>query len=112
VRSEGESGPRHRRGRRGLRANIAASISLLCAAAGWVIVFAFRFAFRDAYWLFTFPLLGVVAVILGIVGLVKARRSGLGKRQATAGLIAGVVIMLLSGATLFLVWRLNQQWNF
>jgi len=111
--ADGDGRPRHRRRKSSVRINLAALLSLISGVAGWVVIFTLRFAFRDAYWLLTFPLLGVIALALGIVGLVRARKLGAGKRQAIAGLVAGAILVLFSVGVLFLVWKFSRdQGNF
>jgi membrane-bound ClpP family serine protease len=54
-------------------------------------------------------LLGLVGLVLGLVGLGTARRSGVGRGKAVAGLVTSllaIVVAVLCG--FFLLWYANQ----
>jgi hypothetical protein len=66
-------------------------------------------AFRGL--LYAVPLAGFLATVCGIVGLVRARRTGMGRAQAWLGLSLGTCILVVVGLVGLYVWAIARGWD-
>ncbi len=94
--------------------NLPAQLSLWFVAVAVLLVLcarALRSFLPDIHYLdpyFGVPFCGVVAMVLGVVGLTRVRTTGSGRTGSIIGLIVGSAITLLSVAVILFIWEWSR----
>jgi hypothetical protein len=92
--------------------NLQAMVSLWLAVGALVLFLMFQ-EFGGAALLFAVPVAGFLAIPYGVVGLARARQLGVGRTEATIGLVLGICILVLTGLVGLYVWEISRSnWQF
>lgn len=95
--------------------NVPAQLSLWSVGAAVILaLFArpLRSFLPDIRWFSPYlwiPMCGVASILFGVIGLTRVKNTGVGKVEATIGLILGVGITLLSVAVILFVWEWSRS---
>jgi hypothetical protein len=102
VVAEGASKPR----------NLQAWISLWSAIGAVVLLLMYQQE-RAAVLLIAVPTAAFLATAYGIVGLIRARRTGNGLAKALVGLLVGIGVLVAAGVVGLALWEFSRSnWHF
>ncbi len=92
--------------------NLQGLVSLWFAVVALVLVMMFL-QFRGSTFLFAIPTAGLIAVVYGMVGLLRAHRNGSRRIEAWIGLTVGMCILVATGIVSLFVWAISRSnWQF
>jgi hypothetical protein len=87
--------------------NLHASVSLWSAVGAVVLLLMYQQE-RAAVLLFAVPTAAFLATAYGIVGLVRARRTGNGRAEALVGLLVGSGLLVAAGVLGLALWEFSR----